>query len=195
MLALAVALVLAPRAVDAAGLDILTRAEWGAKAPIARMTPQTPARITLHHPATRQKPATSTRAKLQALQAFSQSTGKLADGRAKKAWADVPYHYYVAANGEVAEGRGVGFVGDTNTGYDPTGHIAIVVEGNFETETPSPRQVAAIVDPVVLLASRPHLGPAAIGAHRDSASTACPGRNLGALVGDIRADVARQLAN
>lgn len=183
----------AATAPDAAALDLLTRAEWGAKPPTLAMTAHTPRMITIHHTATTHKPKQSTAAKLKSLQAFSQSNGKLADGRRKKAWADVPYHYYIAANGEVAEGRQVGFAGDTNTEYDPTGHIGIVVEGNFEKEVPTPQQVAALVDLVAMLAERHHIGIAAIGGHRDRASTACPGKNLTALMGDIKADVARRL--
>lgn len=177
----------------AVALDLVTRVEWGAKPPVMAMTAQTPTMITIHHTATRQKPKQSTAAKLKSLQAFSQSTGKLADGRTKKAWADVPYHYYIAANGDVAEGRNVGFAGDTNTEYDPTGHIGIVVEGNFEKETPTPQQIAALVDLVATLAKRHHIGTDRIGGHRDRASTACPGKNLTALMSDIKADVARRL--
>src|SRR5688572_19180998 len=111
-------------------LNILTRAKWGANPPVAEMKRHTPMRITIHHTATPQKPERTLKDKMQALQKFSQNPGPLGNGKAKPAWPDVPYHYYIAANGEVAEGRDVNFVGDTNTEYDPTGHVLVVLEGN-----------------------------------------------------------------
>ena len=85
-------------------------------------------------------------AKMQGLQRFSQNKEKLADGRTKPAWPDVPYHFYIAVDGRIAEGRSITAVGDTNTGYDPSGFIQVVVEGNFETEKPSALQQAALTD-------------------------------------------------
>jgi hypothetical protein len=87
------------------GLRILARAEWGANPPVTEMKRHTPTRITIHHTATLQKPERALKDKMQALQRFSQSAGTLGNGKPKLAWPDVPYHYYIAANGEVAEGR------------------------------------------------------------------------------------------
>lgn len=142
------------------------------------MTRHEPSRITIHHTASAQRPSRSIGAKLRSLQAFSQSSATLADGRTKKAWADIPYHFYIDANGEIAEGRNIDFVGDTNTAYDPTGHIAIVLEGNFETETPSGFQIASLQNLVQYLALTTGVGSHKVGVHADFASTACPGSNL-----------------
>jgi len=104
------------------------------------MRTHVPVRITIHHTGVAQDPRRSVESKLIGLQTFSQRDDSLASGRKKPAWADVPYHYYVAMDGAVAEGREWRFVGDSNTPYDPTGHLLIVVEGNFERDTLSSAQ-------------------------------------------------------
>jgi hypothetical protein len=168
-----------------AGLKILSRAEWGANPPVAEMKRHTPGRITIHHTATPQKPERTLKDKLQALQKFSQHPGTLGNGKAKPAWPDVPYHYYLAANGEVAEGREVKFVGDTNTEYDPTGHVLVVLEGSFEEEQPTEAQLASLRKMIAWLTARFRVPMEKIGGHKDFADTLCPGKNLHKLIPDL----------
>jgi N-acetyl-anhydromuramyl-L-alanine amidase AmpD len=163
------------------------RADWGAKSPTKAMKKHTPQRITLHHTAARQKLNTATADKLRSLQRFSQASEKLADGRMKKAWADVPYHFYVTANGDIAEGRDPKFVGDTNTNYDPTGHVAIAIEGNFEVEQPTTAQISALTGLIQLLMARYSIGANKVGLHGDYASTACPGKAFRTLWPSLKA--------
>lgn len=173
-------------------IDLLTRAEWGAKPPVAEMKRHELKRITIHHTATLQKPERALKDKLQALQNFSQHEGKLGNGKPKPAWPDVPYHYYIAANGEVAEGRDVNFVGDTNTEYDPTGHVLVVLEGNFEEEQVTDSQGATLVQLVSWLASRFHISPADVQGHKDYADTLCPGKDLHGRLTELRATLRRR---
>jgi len=180
-------------AVAAQERTILSRSQWNANPPSQEMPANAALRLTIHHTATRQNPARPLATKLKSLQAFSQSRSKLADGRTKPAWGDVPYHFYIGADGGIAEGREVRFVGDTNTNYDPYGHVSIVVEGNFEIEQPSPLQIAALEHLLVHLALTYGLTADNIDSHRSFAATACPGENLLALMPDIKADVARRL--
>lgn len=172
---------------------ILSRSGWGANPPTLEMPANAALRLTVHHTATRTNPGRPLATKLKSLQAFSQSQAKLADGRSKPAWADVPYHFYIGADGGIAEGREVRFVGDTNTNYNPYGHVSVVVEGNFEVEQPSPLQIAALEQLLVHLALTYGLDADSIDSHRTFAATACPGKNLLALMPDIKADVARRL--
>jgi len=163
-----------------ADLPVLTRAEWGAAAPVAEMVPHTPTVITVHHTGTPADPGRSTADKIRALQAFSQRADTLGDGTPKVAWADVPYHYYIGTDGLVAEGRDVRFEGDTNTRYDLTGHIQVVVEGNFEETEPTPEQLASLEGLVVALAGEWDIPADAVAGHGDRAvgQTVCPGENL-----------------
>jgi hypothetical protein len=193
---LAVSLALAgcaSRGVPAAAvgeMPIVTRAEWGANDPVLPMREHRIERITIHHTATRQNTARSLADKLRGLQAFSQRDDSLADGRRKPAWADVPYHYYIAVDGSVGEARSWRYVGDSNTPYDPTGHLLIVVEGNFEDEELTEPQRRALESLVLSFARRFAVPADRLGGHKDYASTRCPGKALYAELPRLRALIA-----
>lgn len=159
-------------------LNIITREQWDAAPPKSEMIPHIPQFITIHHTGTTSKPGVSIKSKMQALQKFSFSEGKLGNGNPKKAWADVPYHYYIASNGSIAEGRKLLFEGDSNTDYDLTGHILIVLEGNFEVENLSNEQFMSLLNLVVSLSQEYNVPPEKITGHKDQAETLCPGSNL-----------------
>lgn len=176
-----------------AGVPVLTRAEWGAAAPVLPMERHVPRRITIHHTATPQAPGRTTVDKLRALQRFSQERSPLADGRIKEPWADVPYHFYIAADGTIAEARELRFVGDSNTEYDLAGHIQIVVEGNFEEEQPSAAQYRSVGELTHALARRWRIAPGHVYGHRDHAQTACPGEALYNWLPELRKHLADHL--
>lgn len=161
---------------------IITRQDWKAKAPVGQLKEQTITFITVHHTATPQKENISIEKKMQNLQSFSQSESRLASGKLKPVWFDIPYHYYIAVDGKIAEGREIKFVGDTNTEYDPTGHALIVLEGNFETEQVSEKQKKSLEQMIVWLADKYKVSPDKLKAHNDFAKTACPGKNLKILL-------------
>jgi hypothetical protein len=165
---------------------MLSREEWQAKPPSFAMTSQKPVAILVHHTGSVMKIKTTLLAKMRGLQRFSQTKEKLADGRTKPAWPDVPYHFYIAADGKIAEGRSITAVGDTNTGYDPTGFIQIVVEGEFDTEKPTENQLDSLKKLVNWLQQNYNIQSSAIQAHNDKAKTACPGKNLTIKLNDIK---------
>jgi len=172
------------------GLRFVPRTAWGAHAPVLPMAQHVPSRLTIHHTATVQNPARTVEAKMAGLQAFSQRDDSLASGKKKPAWADIPYHYYVAVDGAVAEGREWRYVGDTNTEYSPAGHLLVVVEGNFETDTLTTAQRRAVDALVPALARHFDIAESMLGGHRDFADTLCPGRNLYAEIPRLRALIA-----
>jgi N-acetyl-anhydromuramyl-L-alanine amidase AmpD len=186
------ALLFAP-ALAVGSVSILTRAEWDANAPTLEMQANTPVRLTIHHTATKAQPGKSLTTKLKSLQRFSQASEKLSDGRLKVAWGDIPYHYYIDVSGAVGEGREAKFIGDSNTDYDLNGHLSVVLEGNFEDEPPTPAQIESLVGLLTDLAKRYSISWDAIEGHNHYASTACPGKNLTALLPDIRKDIERAL--
>jgi hypothetical protein len=149
-----------------------------AKPPNLSMIKQKPKAILLHHTGSPQKPKLKLAAKMQGLQRFSQAKEKLGDGRIKPAWPDVPYHFYIATGGDIAEGRDINAVGDTNTGYNPAGFIQIVVEGNLDTQAMTPDQETALVGLLAWLTRDYGINKDMILSHKDKAKTACPGKDL-----------------
>ena len=168
---------------------LLSRAEWNAKPPEAQVTPHTPQFITIHHTGTKQNPNRSLADKLKGLQAFSQREDKLDTGKVKPAWPDVPYHYYIAVNGQNGEAGEVDYVGDTNTAYDPTGHVLVTLEGSFDVEHPTAEQMASTKQLVAWLAHKYKVPSEKIKTHKDYAQTACPGQNLHNKIDELRATV------
>jgi hypothetical protein len=169
--------------------SVLTRKGWNAGPVTQPMKPQKPIAILVHHTATPMKLKTRLATKMRRLQRFSQAKEKLADGRMKAAWPDVPYHFYIGADGKIAEGRSITAVGDTNTGYDPTGFIQVVVEGNFEKETVTSAQEASLKQLLSWLKGKYSIGNGAILGHADKAQTECPGKDLAARLPKIIADL------
>lgn len=165
-------------ATTASAQGILSRKEWGAAKALEGGKKQVPVSIMIHHTGTKSRPNSLTATKMHNLQHFSQTRQKLADGRTKPVWSDVPYHFYIAANGEIAEGRAIDITGDTNTSYDASGYIQIVVEGNFDIEQPQPQQLASLRLLVRALSAKYGIDASRIRSHKDVASTVCPGRNL-----------------
>jgi hypothetical protein len=137
----------------------------------------------------RQNPGVAFDAKLRGLQSFSQRPGQVSPTRTKPAWPDLPYHYYIDHAGRIAEGREVRFAGDTNTGYDTTNYIQVVVEGDFEQEIPAPEQISALNKVLVWLMLAWNVPPEKISIHKDHAPTTCPGRNFLAMLPQVRATV------
>jgi hypothetical protein len=158
--------------------SILSRQDWGAKPAIAeRMVRQSPREIVIHHSGIARKEKLGLDRKLRNLQHFS-----LAD----KKWGDVPYHFYIDAGGRIGEGRDIAFTGDTNTRYDVKDKIQVVVEGDFEKETPAPEQLTAMRELVAWLRSEHGIAGAQVSSHGDHAQTDCPGKNLKPYLAELK---------
>ncbi|MDH3742966.1 MAG: peptidoglycan recognition protein family protein [Hyphomicrobiales bacterium] len=184
-----------PSAPQSTGLDaaVIARKDWQAKPPLFAMKAHKPVAILVHHTAS---PANATRDiyyKMRSLQTFSQKSAQLGNGRKRDAWADVPYHYYVSSDGHIAQGRDVNFSGDTNTNYDPAGHIQVVLEGNFEKTRPYVEQIEALESLLVSLARKWQVPASEIRVHKEVASTLCPGKYLLEIFPSLNERVDKQL--
>ena len=165
---------------------IISRSDWGAKPPVGEGKKHKIEYITIHHTATKMRPDLPIETKLKNLQAFSQRDDKLASGKLKPAWFDIPYHYYISVDGKIGEGREIEYAGDTNTEYDPAGHALIVVEGSFGTDEPTKEQVASLKAMVVWLSKIYKVQGDKLKGHNDYATTGCPGENLTKLLPELR---------
>jgi hypothetical protein len=166
--------------------EIIPRSAWGALPPKTElMQEQKPNEIIIHHTGARQQPRVSIETKMRGLQHFGMTPGRVGP-LSKRAWGDIPYHFYVDFAGRIAEGRDIDFAGDATTGFDNDGRIQITVEGDFEREQPRAEQLSSLTRLVVWLAAVYAIPPEGISGHDDHDQTDCPGRYLKPFLGDLR---------
>ena len=147
-------------------LDVVGRSMWGAAPPRGEFTFHEIEEITIHH-AGGLDGATGP-AQFRSWQSWHQYLG----------WPDLAYHFIVGRDGKVYEGRPYTAVGDTATAYDPTGHFLIVVEGNFNEDTPTAEQIEKTVQLAAWASLQFGVPIETVTGHRDHAATICPGDSL-----------------
>jgi len=168
-----------------------SREDWGAKPVVLELVPHKIDRITVHHTGVKQDKTRPYFDKLRGLQAWSQRADELAGGKAKPQWADIPYHFYIDWNGDIAECRPIEIPGDTNTSYDVRGHALVVIEGTLSDELFNDDQREALKKTVVWLASEYRVPADRIQGHVDFApgETDCPGKAVMDFLPEIRKKV------
>lgn len=116
-------------------------------------------------------------------------------GSEERNWWDVPYHYLIGLDGTIYEGRDPQYAGETNTSYDPRGHLLITVMGNYDKQEPTDEQVEAISNLMAWNADKYDLSTEDISGHYDLADTGCPGTHLRDILedGKIHEAVKKQL--
>lgn len=155
---------------------ITSRSAWNAAEPRAYKQ-HVPVRITVHHEGTKLDSAADAARKIKAIQTWGMGPDRK--------WADIPYHFLIAPNGTIYEGRNVYTVGETNTEYDPTGHLLITCLGNLDQQEVSKEQLASLIKLVAHCANKYKLPLETLATHRDhSKQTTCPGKNLYAYFQD-----------
>ena len=133
--------------------------------------PQRITSITLHHEGSAKPlmPGDDPVAQLRALQSWSASD---------RNWWDVPYHFLIDLDGHVYEGRDWHYMGETNTTYDPDGHLLITVIGNYNLQEPTQAELNSIADIMAWAVKKFDVPLDSIKGHYQYAETGCPGKNL-----------------
>lgn len=150
-------------------------------------------RITIHHVGMEVGDQVSAVDAMQRLQKFCQTPQKLEDGRTRAAWPDIPYHFIIQRDGTICEARDYRFAGDTNTKYNPSGHLLICLNGDLEKQPLPAAQYEAAVALCTYFCATMSLSPADIHGHKDYAETDCPGKNMYPRLPDLRAQVTARL--
>lgn len=155
---------------------MISAEQWGTDPlPIPEERRHEPKFITIHHAGVDWKENSDPYEKVRNLQAWGKKS--VEDGG--KDWPDLPYHYLIAPDGTIFEGRPVAYEPETNTSYDVHGHIGIQLFGNFEAQRVSPQQVASVVQLVAWLSQEHGVTDDLIGGHQDVADgTSCPGADF-----------------
>ena len=99
-------------------------------------------------------------------------------------WAGIGYHLVIYPDGSVHQGRPLDTMGAQCEGYNNRS-IGVNLTGNFEIEQPTQEQVDALVLLLSDLMRQYNIPPEQVTGHNAWNQTACPGRNLDALLPDI----------
>ena len=172
-------------AANVAKPEIITRELWGARPPKSPYSPQTPEQLTVHHSSEPTQANFLGAASIRGIQAFHQGP--------ERGWSDIGYHFLVAPDGKIYEGRPAEVVG----AHSPpnTGKVGICTIGNFENaEQVTPAQRASLVSLLAYLAGKYKIAPSKIHGHRDFQGTDCPGQQLYDQLPAIRTEVGNKLA-
>lgn len=151
-------------------INIVPRSGWNANEPEPYKS-HTLSRITIHHEGTRLEIADDAAKKIKNIQVWGMGPDRN--------WTDIPYHFLIAPDGTIYEGRNVLTVGETATEYDPTGHLLISCLGNLEVQEMPEQQLNSLIKLVAYCCKKYTLPLETLASHRDySTQTSCPGKNL-----------------
>jgi hypothetical protein len=128
-------------------------------------------RITIHHEGTRFDSAKDAAKHIRNVQTWGMGP--------ERNWADIPYHFLIAPDGTIYEGRDVNTVGETATEYDPSGHLLITCLGNLNEQSVPAKQLEALQKMIAYACKKYNISPETIASHKDySEKTECPGKHL-----------------
>jgi hypothetical protein len=151
---------------------IVSAKEWGSTPqPIPDARKHTPKYITIHHAGVLWEAKTTPDKFVKNMQTW---------GQKEKNWPDLPYHFLIAPDGRIFEGRALAYEPDTNTKYELAGNIGVEMMGNFNAQRPSEAQLQSCVKLVAWLAQELNVAPENIRGHNDAApgQTDCPGKDF-----------------
>lgn len=152
-------------------IPILPKSEWkGVEAKPFKQ--HVPIKITVHHEGGKVLMETDdAKQRLKNIQTWGMGPDRK--------WTDVPYHILIAPDGTVLQGRNPLTVGETNTEYDPTGHLLICFLGNYSQQKLTKKLLNVLVNLLADQCVKYSISPTEISTHRDhSSQTTCPGDDI-----------------
>lgn len=158
----------------AASAVMLCRDAWGAAAPTHQLPPHDVTGLLVHHTAVVHTSASEGPARVRGHQGYHQRNG----------FSDIAYHAVIDAGGNVYEGRDPSQPGETFTEYETRGWYLVTCEGHFDQQPLGEAQFESLCLVLAWAGRRFGVDPTAVRAHRDVASTTCPGASLHARFTD-----------
>lgn len=153
-----------------AEVAIIPRSGWNA-ATAKPYKLHTPVQITIHHEGTKLDYQADAAGKIKNIQTWGMGPDRK--------WTDIPYHFLIAPDGTIYEGRAIFTAGETATEYDPTGHLLITCLGNLEVQEVPPQQLTSLIKLIAYCCKKYDLPFETLASHKDfSKQTNCPGKNL-----------------
>jgi hypothetical protein len=161
--------------------QIVSREEWGSKPdPIPESRRHTPRMITLHHAGVLWTNSVKPEEFVRNMQAWGKKRPEIEQPPRNTFWPDLPYHFLIAPDGRIFEGRPLEYEPDTNTKYDIAGHLGVEMVGDFDRQRPSVEQLTSAAQITAWLMQEFEIPIDQVRTHRDVApgQTGCPGRDF-----------------
>lgn len=161
--------------------SLVKRSQWGSKAqPISVFRMQTPQWITIHHAGELWKHGADPADFVRRMQIWGQNRPKLEKAPRNTYWPDLPYHFLIAPDGRIFEGRPAQYEPETNTNYSVNGNIGVEMMGDFEKQRPSKQQLQSCIALTSWLCEKYNIKLDHVRTHRDAApdQTDCPGKDF-----------------
>ncbi|PIR19412.1 MAG: hypothetical protein COV48_02170 [Elusimicrobia bacterium CG11_big_fil_rev_8_21_14_0_20_64_6] len=165
---------------------IMSRFGWHASARKGSNVAQNPYRVTVHH--------TQGHRAMNEAQAASDVKGvqwyhMVGRGKeGKENFSDIGYHFLIAGDGRVIEGRHAEYLG-AHAGGANNGNIGVSMMGDFNKVKPADAQVESLTRLVTFLSVKYKKDPGTKGflePHMHYTNTDCPGKNLMAILDSLR---------
>jgi hypothetical protein len=119
---------------------IVTREQWGSTPdPIPDTRKHTPKYITIHHAGVLWTNSVDPAQFVRNMQAWGKKRPQLEKPPRDTYWPDLPYHFLVAPDGKIYEGRPVEYEPESNTEYSLAGNIGVEMMGDFNRQRPARR--------------------------------------------------------
>ncbi|MBX9568013.1 MAG: peptidoglycan recognition protein family protein [Candidatus Obscuribacterales bacterium] len=160
---------------------IVTPAEWGSNPhPIPDDKKQIPQWITIHHAGELWHYGEDPAEFVRRMQIWGQNRPKLEKPPRDTYWPDLPYHFLIAPDGRIFQGRPVTYEPESNTKYPLNGNIGVEMMGDFNVQRPSMEQLSACVALTAWLLQEHKIAVDKVRTHQDVApgQTDCPGKDF-----------------
>lgn len=157
---------------------IVSAKEWGSEPQeIPESRKHTPKYITIHHAGVIVKSTTDPAKFVKNMQGW---------GQREKKWPDLAYHFLIAPDGRIFQGRDIAYEGETNTKYPLRDQVQVELMGDFTKQRMTARQLDSLVKLLAWLCSEYSIDPILMGGHNDRAprQTSCPGTDLYRYISD-----------
>lgn len=157
----------------------VTREDWGSTPdPIPEARRHVPRFITLHHAGVLWTNDRDPAEFVRNMQAWGKKRPQIEKPPRDTYWPDLPYHFLIAPDGRIFEGRPVEYEPESNTAYPLAGNLGVEMMGNFDRQRPSPEQLESAARVTAWLMRKHDIDFDHVRTHRDVAKTGCPGRDF-----------------
>jgi hypothetical protein len=161
--------------------QFVPREKWGSTPdPIPDSRRHTPKYVTLHHAGVLWTNSQEPEQFLRNMQAWGKRRPEIEQPPRNTYWPDLAYHFLIAPDGRIFEGRPLEYEPESNTKYDLAGNINVELMGDFSRQRPSVAQLESSVRITAWLMQELQIEPKNVRTHRDAApgQTECPGADF-----------------